>query len=192
MANVILHMSVLPVGVCVNHLTARADDRGSLVEMHRDSWPDSPPLPQFNLVRSAPGVMRGVHLHFHHADVVSTASGVAIIGLHDCRRESETFGLGAAVRISDTDVRVIIPVGVAHGFWMPDGGTLIYGLDTEWTPADELGCSWDDVNLAIPWGQFGDQHPADRPGGPLLSLRDSFAGSLGSMITEYSKHSVTA
>lgn len=177
-------MNSLPDGVIVRALQRHADERGSLIESHRASWGHGAPA-QFNLVVSAPGVLRGVHLHFVHTDQLVMAHGRMVVGLHDCRSGSPTFGQGASVMLEDADRTLIVPPGVAHGFWMPNGGTLVYGLDAEWTPADELRCRWDDPALKIDWSAFGDPTPTASPGMPHLSERDRSAPSLAAMLAEY-------
>jgi dTDP-4-dehydrorhamnose 3,5-epimerase-like enzyme len=74
---------------------------------------------------------------------------------------------------------------VAHGFWFPHGGTLLYGLSSEWSMSDEFGCRWDDTDLGIDWCAHGDPHPGDTVGGPLLSDRDRTAGSLSEMSSAF-------
>jgi dTDP-4-dehydrorhamnose 3,5-epimerase len=142
-------------------------------------------LRQFNVVVSEPEALRGVHLHFDHTDHLIMVHGQAVIGLHDCRLHSPTFRSSATVILSNGDRLLSIPPGVAHGFWMPDGGTLVYGLDTEWTPADELGCAWDDPDLAIDWSPHGGRSPLDVAGGPNLSDRDRDAGPLRVMLDRF-------
>ena len=165
----------LPVGVALQRLHAHADARGALVEGFRVSR-DGATLAQFNVVTSKPHVLRGVHLHFDHADHLVMASGTVVVGLYDCRRASTTFGLAATVELRELEHQLTVPPGVAHGFWFPEGGVMVYGLDVEWSPTDELGCRWDDPALGINW-----------PAGirPELSARDQDAGSLAEMISQF-------
>ena len=165
----------LPLGVVLCHLHAHSDARGALAEGFRVSR-DGATLAQFNVVASKARVLRGVHLHYDHADHLVMASGTVVVGLHDCRRASPTFGLAATVELHELDHQLTSPAGVAHGFWFPEGGVMVYGLDVEWSPADELGCRWDDPGLGITW-------PADIR--PSLSGRDQEAGSLAEMIAHF-------
>lgn len=176
--------SPLPSGVVVRDLHRHVDDRGHLTEGFRSSW-DHLPLRQFNVVVSEPGVLRGVHMHFDHTDHLIMVNGYTVIGVHDCRADSPTFRLAASLVLRDGNQAMSIPPGVAHGFWMPDGGTLVYGLDVEWTPADELGCAWDDPDLRIDWSAHGQASPHAFPGGPRISARDRDAESLSAMIDRY-------
>ncbi len=174
----------LPGGVVLRELNAHTDHRGTLTEGYRQSVTTAP-LKQFNVVVSAAGVLRGVHLHVDHTDHLVMAHGRLVVGLHDCRRSSATFGTGTAVVLQDNNRSLTIPPGVAHGFWTPTGGTLVYALDVEWSPDDELGCRWDDPGLAIDWSTHGDVAPGQFPGGPLLSERDRTALSLEAMIERF-------
>jgi dTDP-4-dehydrorhamnose 3,5-epimerase len=172
---------VLPVGVVVWPLVHHRDARGSLVEAFRASN-NGLLLHQLNVVVSQPGALRGVHLHRAHADHLLMVEGRMVVGLYDCRADSPTAGCAAAVVLHDRDCTVTIPPGVAHGFWFPHGGTLLYGLSSEWSMSDELGCRWDDPDLGIDWCAHGDPHPRDTADGPLLSERDHHAGRLGEML----------
>jgi dTDP-4-dehydrorhamnose 3,5-epimerase len=60
---------------------------------------------------------------------------------------------------------VLIPPGVAHGFFSPDGSIVMYGVSRYWDPADELGVRFDDPELSLDW-------PLP-PNGPVLSERDA-------------------
>lgn len=174
----------LPDGATIHELQSHRDARGGLTEGFRSSWSGAV-MRQFNIVVSEPNVLRGVHLHFDHHDHLVMVKGRGIVGLHDCREASSTFGLAATVALENTDVQLTVPPGVAHGFWFPAGGILTYGLDAEWSMADELGCRWDDSELGIDWGAFGDAAPDASPDGPRLSTRDATAGSLSLMIEQY-------
>ncbi|MUH52688.1 MAG: hypothetical protein F2789_15935 [Actinobacteria bacterium] len=171
--------------VITRSFVTHPDMRGELTEVYRASWGACNAPVQFNLVRSEPGVMRGLHMHRFHADQVMMVSGRALIGLVDYRPDSPTFGVADVVALQDSDQMVAIPVGVAHGFWIPAGGLMLYGLDVEWSTADELQCRWDDPDVHIPWSRYGDPHPADTEGGPLLSARDRAAGTLATMLADF-------
>jgi dTDP-4-dehydrorhamnose 3,5-epimerase len=178
-------MPPLPLGVEVDPLRPIHDARGSLTELYRASGQQHP-LVQFNLVQSAPGVLRGVHVHLDHTDHLIGLAGTIVVGLHDLRRDSPTFRQSASVVLSSTAVVRVAP-GIAHGFWFPSGGTLMYGLDHEWTPDDDFGCRWDDPDLSIPWSPDGIGDPHDLAGGPMLSQRDSSAISLAQLSDRYAE-----
>jgi dTDP-4-dehydrorhamnose 3,5-epimerase len=169
--------SLLPAGVERVPITAHVDERGSLRELFRASWGTGVELVQWNLGRSAAGVLRGVHCHLRHADYLMVLDGTLILGLHDLRPGSATEGASALLALEATDVAVVIPTGVAHGFYFPEPATHLYAVTHEFDPSDELGCTWRDPDLGIEW-------PCDAP---LLSPRDAAAPPLSQL-----RHAVRA
>lgn len=182
---------VLPLGVVVRPLVHHRDARGSLVEAFRASN-NGLLLHQLNVVVSQPGALRGVHLHRAHADHLLMVQGRMVVGLYDCRADSPTAGCAATVALHDSDCTVAVPPGVAHGFWFPRGGTLLYGLSSEWSMSDEFGCRWDDPDLGIDWSELGDPHPGDLMDGPLLSERDRTAGTLDEMSSAFAATNISS
>jgi len=173
----------LPVGVSIVPLTPHQDDRGVFTELHRVSWDTGVEPVQWNAVRSEPGVLRGVHVHRRHVDYLTLVAGRATIGLHDLRPASPSEGLGTTVEL-DTAApsALVIPVGVAHGFYFHEPSIHVYAVSHEFDPADELGCRWDDVELRIDW-PFAD---------PLISPRDRELGSLSDLRRTWSEVPVRA
>ena len=90
-----------------------------------------------------------------------------------------TFELGRqprawAQRSSSTPASpraLVIPVGVAHGFYFHEPSIHVYAVSHEFDPADELGCRWYDPTLEIAW-------PCTDP---LISARDRELGSLSEL-----------
>ncbi len=153
----------LPGGVVLTPLVPHADDRGVFTELHRLEWDTGVEPVQWNAVRSEPGVLRGVHVHVRHDDYLVVFAGRATVGLADLRETSPTFGLKTCVELrGDEPAGLSIPCGVAHGFLFHEPSLHIYAVSHYWDMADELGCRWDDPDLAIPW-------PACDP---LVSPRD--------------------
>lgn len=162
----------LPLGVELRPLQTHSDDRGLFTELFREDWGIEPRPVQWNMVRSAANVMRGVHVHLHHADFLTMASGELILGLSDLRPRSPTFGLAQLMKLNAEDLHaVLIPVGVAHGFYFERPACHLYGVSTTFDGTDELGCRWNDPELGFDW-----------PGAaPLLSERDRVSGSLADL-----------
>lgn len=157
----------LPEGAELILLEAHADHRGVLVEINRESWRLKRSRQQ-NIVYSKQNVLRGVHLHPSHSDDLMVISGRFILGLHDVRRDSRTFGKSFVVELSgEKPARCIIPVGVAHGFYTPEPTTYIYGLSSEWLPENDFGCRWDDPALGIAWPAGIQPELSDRDQNPL-------------------------
>jgi dTDP-4-dehydrorhamnose 3,5-epimerase len=163
---------VLPAGVDLIPLTPHADERGVFTELFRESWRPDVGLSQWNAVRSEANVLRGVHAHVRHDDYLTLVVGRATIGLHDLRSGSETEGLGLTVELDAmAPAALVIPTGVAHGFYFHEPSLHVYAVSHEFDPADELGCRWDDPALAIDW-------PCREP---LISSRDQALGPLSDL-----------
>lgn len=159
-------------GVGFHPLDAHPDPRGVLVEIHRDEWALPVAPVQWNAVRSRPGVLRGVHCHVHHADLLNVVAGELVLGIVDLRTTSPTFRVAEIHRIPALTCSISIAPGIAHGFLFEVESIMVYGVDVVWNVDDELGCRWDDPGLGLDW-------PIDDPD---LSERDRAAGSLDELI----------
>jgi dTDP-4-dehydrorhamnose 3,5-epimerase len=157
----------LPTGAVLLELTPVGDHRGHIVELDRLSWhPDDTPA-QWTLARTAPGVLRGPHLHKQHVDHLVVLEGELVVGLVDLRRESATAGLRS--RFTHQPLQVLtIPAGVLHGFYSQSATTTLNATSHEYDPTDDLEVRFDDPDLGIVW-------PARQP---VLSDRDRHAPSL--------------
>ena len=171
-------MSTSPIdGVVLTDLEERRDDRGSFVELFRQSWlADSHPMMQANLSLSRAGVLRGMHYHRRQADYWCVLEGVAAVGLYDLRAGSPTREAAASFTFdAGLGLRgLYIPAGVAHGFAAVSDVRLQYLVDAEFTGDDEHGFAWDDPDLGIVW-------PIERP---LVSERDSVNPSLAEALAD--------
>lgn len=170
-------------GLKVVSLALHADERGVLSEFFRADWNTDFRPRQWNLVRSAGNALRGVHLHAGHADYLLVVSGAMLVGVHDARQKSDSFGKSAMIELSgDAPQALIIPEGVAHGFYCAEPATYLYGLSACWTGSDEFGCAWDAPELGFEWPVTD----------PVLSERDSTAGCYKSMIAAFENAAQTA
>src|SRR5579871_5240842 len=168
--------AALPSEVRILDLSVNDDPRGALVEIYRDAWVDGGRTVQWNLVRNRPGVLRGVHVHRAHADYLLMAAGRMLVGLHDIRPDSPTSGVSTMVEIdAEAPQAIVIPPGVAHGFYSAATSVHLYGVTEYWSPADELGCRFDDRELGLAWPQRE----------PVLSKRDLRAGSYADMVSRF-------
>ncbi len=142
-------------GVRLVTLDRHEDARGSFTEIFCSHWDSGIDPTQWSLVRSAPGVLRGMHVHLRHDEYVMVVSGRMSVGLHDLRPGSPTAGVGAVYELDGgTDVFLSFPRGIAHG-WLAHEPTVhvqavseahdFYGDD------DNNGCHWSDPELGIDW-----------------------------------------
>ena len=153
----------IPEGVVINTLIQHSDSRGVLSEIYRaEHSPAS--MAQWNIVRSEGGVMRGVHVHPNHADMLFVIEGTIILGLHEMRPEDPEDRVSTFVKLQgDVPQTVYVPAGVCHGFWFPEPTVYVYGLSGGWSMASELGCRYDAPELGLAWGVSD----------PILSARDA-------------------
>lgn len=163
---------LLPAGVRWCPLKTHADSRGNLTEVFRQEWHGELKPVQWNYVRSAPGVLRGVHMHITHWDYVITLEGHAHIGLVDLRAGSPTENRSTLLKVTSAALGgIVIPPGIAHGFYFPVESKHLYGVSATYDPKDELGCMWNDPGLGLEW-------PVKKP---ILSQRDIEAGTLAEL-----------
>lgn len=133
-------------------LEAHDDERGMFVELYRLEWETGVAPVQWNAVRSEAGVLRGVHVHVRHDDYLTVPLGHAVVGLRDLRKGSSTEGLATIVELEgERPAALVIPHGVAHGFYFREPSLHVYAVSEYWDPEDELGCHWADPELEIPW-----------------------------------------
>jgi dTDP-4-dehydrorhamnose 3,5-epimerase len=143
---------MVPAGTFVVPLDTHEDDRGAFTELYRVEWPTGVQPVQWNAVRSEAGVLRGVHVHIRHDDYLTVPLGRAVVGLRDLRRGSPTEGLSTLVELGPDEPRaLVIPHGVAHGFYFLEPSLHVYAVTEYWDPSDELTCHWADPELEIPW-----------------------------------------
>lgn len=159
-------------GVRLFDLTVFADERGSFCEAFKASRIGPGPWVQWNVSRSRAGVVRGLHLHRRQIDYWHIVSGSATAALVDRRKDSPTFGRSLCISLSgDRPQTLLIPTGVLHGFRANTDVVLMYLLDREYDPTDELGVRWDDRELGLQADWYASP-------GATLSPRDAKAPML--------------
>ena len=158
-------------GVRLIDLQKRGDLRGSFVELYRQSWIEpGDGVVQANLSRSMPGVLRGMHFHREQWDYWCPVAGDAFVALADLREGSPTRREVMTLGLSGEEPRgLLIPPGVAHGFYAETEFVMVYLVDAYFDGGDENAVAWDDPDLGIVW-------PASDP---MLSDRDRGSPSLG-------------
>lgn len=161
--------------VLVTNLPSCRDSRGDLTEIFRCSFAPDHHFIQSNFVRSKAGVLRGVHVHNQHTDYLVILEGRATIGMRDLRIKSETYGQTLSITVTGEDITsLVIPPGVAHGFYFHEPSLHLYQVDRYWDPKDELGCFWADPELGIVWPESE----------VLLSERDANLPTLNELLEQ--------
>lgn len=154
----------------IKELTIHRDNRGNVRETFRASWfPQVPPIQQLVRSKSRPKTLRGMHLHRKQWDIWHFVKGVALVRTyHPSDGADAYFWAGPGYTLA-------IPPGLAHGFYTPDGCTLLYALTEEYDGSDEFGFHFTDgIN---PFAEFSDEWPTD-PSHLNISLRDLGAARL--------------
>jgi dTDP-4-dehydrorhamnose 3,5-epimerase len=140
-------------GVKLLSPTVYSDVRGHFAELFTADELEREGIPhqfaQANVSQSSPGVIRGLHYQLDppQGKLVTCAAGRIAIELDAVKRQL-----------------LWIPPGYAHGLAVlgDQPATVIYYVDSRYSPGSEAGVSWDDPTLAIQW-------PTKEP---LLSDRD--------------------
>jgi len=177
-------------GVAWGSVARHDDARGSFRELWRASAfgrldPSVAGRPgaafvQANLSTSAPGVLRGLHLHRRQLDHWVVVAGRALVALVDVRPLLAGTADSPLVELREAalDATVTIPAGVAHGFLALEPLELVYLVTGEFDGTDELGFAWDDPAAAVPWPRV----PGTPDGRPILSDRDRSNPSLADLV----------
>jgi dTDP-4-dehydrorhamnose 3,5-epimerase len=171
----------LPSGVSLTPLPDTFDQAGGMTELYRQDWQlDVVPI-QWNFVCSRANTLRGVHVHVTHYDYLCVLRGEMLLALHDMRTHSPTYRLTVQLRLSDRIPRsVVIPPGVAHGFYFASETSYFYAVSHYWEPADELGCRWDDPELGFSWPTTSPLlSPRDAAAAPYSELMQTLSGTAG-------------
>ena len=167
-------VDLAPKYATLRTLQAHPDSRGNVRETYRASWfPEVPPIKQLVRSKSRPKTLRGMHLHRKQWDIWHFVKGSALVRLyhHSSALDYYTWA-GPATTIA-------IPPGMSHGFYTPDGCTLVYALTEEYDGTDEFGWHWSDgVN---PLAEFAEEWPLD-PSGLNISERDLTAPRLAEFV----------
>lgn len=175
-------MPDLPPGVSLHPLTPHLDDRGAVCEAFRSEWTTGADPTQWTFVRSHANVIRGMHCHVRRTDLLTVMDGSMRVVLADVR-PSAPSPIVSLIELRATDPELlIIPPGVAHAFETLEPAIVLCGLDTAWTPEDELGCSWTDPAIAHAFATSS----------PVLSERDATAGTFEELRTAYAVRCSTA
>ena len=148
-------------------LKSAIDSRGIFTKMFQQSKIEEY-FPTFKIAesyitKSKPGVLRGMHLQLPPADhekIVICLEGHILDVVLDLRNNEE-YGSHDQVSLSaNSHNLIVIPKGVAHGFYAYEFSTLLYLVSTEHVPENDAGVKWDSFKYS--W-------PSEKP---ILSERD--------------------
>lgn len=142
-------------GVRSGALEPHEDPRGSFTEVFASQWPTGVIPTQWSIVRSHAGALRGMHLHLRHDEYLTVISGTLWVGLHDLRPGSATVGASQLIRLSgDAPSYLAWPRGLVHGWVAESDVTHLQAVSesyVDYATDDNLGCRWDDHELALDW-----------------------------------------
>lgn len=114
---------------------------------------------QDNQSKSKKGVLRGLHFQTQHSQgkLVRVIKGEVFDVAVDLRKNSETYGKWAGVKLSDENKKQFyIPEGFAHGFLvLSDEAEFVYKCTDLYHPEFEGGIAWDDPEVGIEWPSEG-------------------------------------
>ena len=137
------------------------DDRGYFVETFRQDL-----LEEFlgykinfcqdNESKSSKGVLRGLHYQLApsaQTKLVRVIQGRVLDVAVDIRKGSPTFGKHVSVELtSENKKQLLVPRGFAHGFIVLEDDTVFaYKVDNYYSPKNDRGISFSDIDLNIDW-----------------------------------------
>ncbi len=126
------------------------------------------------------GVIRGLHFQLpphNQAKLIRVLKGEILDVVIDLRKDSGTFAQWDGMVLSgDNKKMLFVPKGFAHGFCtLAEGCEVMYKADSYYRPESEGAIKWNDPDIGIEW-------PVKDP---ILSEKDSKAGSFRSFVNEY-------
>jgi len=111
---------------------------------------------QDNESKSSRGVLRGLHYQLApdaQTKLVRVIQGRVLDVAVDIRKGSPTFGQHVAVELTaENKKQLLVPRGFAHGFVVLEDDTVFaYKVDSYYSPENDRGVAFDDVDLKIDW-----------------------------------------
>ena len=156
-----MNITDLPLmGLKLLDLKLFQDDRGYFTEWYQEERFSklgiNQKFIQDNCSRSKPGVIRGLHYQVNPSQgkLVGVIRGRIFDVVVDIRSSSPTFGQWHGVELSDTNGKLLwVPPGFAHGFCVlgNEDASVMYKVDSAYTPSGENGIRYDDPELKIKW-----------------------------------------
>ena len=179
----------VPAGVARRVLATHPDHRGDFAELFRNEWQTSPSPVQWSISRNLPNVLRGVHVHTKHWDYLCVTDGEMTVGLHDLRADAAAVARSAIVQLSGERLEMlIIPPGVAHGFYSLNRSTYVIGASGYYDPTDHRRCRWDCAELDLDWPcRAPELSAADRQAPGYAALKSAFLAAMATVQSNQSK-----
>ena len=141
--------------------TVHGDERGYFVETFRQDKLEeflgyTINFCQDNESKSSRGVLRGLHYQLApdaQTKLVRVIQGSVLDIAVDIRKGSPTFGQHVAIELTaENKKQMLVPRGFAHGFVVLKNNTVFaYKVDSYYSPENDRGIAFDDVNLKIDW-----------------------------------------
>ncbi len=147
-------------GVAHIELEQHFDERGFFMETLRREWFPESNFVQSNESFSEQGVLRGLHYHLRQDDLWTIPHGKAYVALVDLRASSPTYMAVEQFTLSGP-YAVLIPSGVAHGFYAAEPTIMAYQVTEYYDGSDEHGVLWNDRDIAVDWPE-GDMVLSER------------------------------
>ena len=137
------------------------DERGYFVETFRQDLLEEFLCYKINFCqdnesKSSKGVLRGLHYQLAPAaqtKLVRVIQGKVLDVAVDIRKGSPTFGKYVSVELtSENKKQLLVPRGFAHGFVVLEDDTIFaYKVDNYYSPENDRGIAFDDIDLDIDW-----------------------------------------
>lgn len=120
------------------------------------------------------GTVRGLHFQappFAQAKLVRVLKGAILDVAVDSRKASPSYGKWVSARLdTDNGAALFVPAGFLHGFITLEPNTIVaYKVDAFYSKESEGEVRWNDLDLAIDWGEGA--------GEAVLSEKDAAAQS---------------
>lgn len=147
-------------GLLIVELDIHKDSRGFFMERFNEKkfreYGLPVKFPQDNHSRSAPNVLRGLHMQHTppQGKLVGALTGRIYDVAVDARPDSPTFGKYFGIELNEDNGKLLwIPPGFAHGFCVLGDKTadVSYKVSEIYNMPGEIGIRWDDPEIAIKW-----------------------------------------